>query len=166
MKQKITRVLASLLALVCFGMLFLPLSDVNFFVSQAATFRGKNIWTNGPEAIYGRNRNWMYKWTDGWQMTFCIAPRNHMGSTITAEARRTNIDDDEIPYIKSKEDYEKLAMIVPGMTPMVPFMQIMPPMRLLSRQYGRSWRTGGKAQIPLPAWYPDMCQARTRSGRS
>ena len=111
MKQKITRVLASLLALVCFGMLFLPLSDVNFFVSQAATFRGKNIWTNGPEAIYGRNRNWMYKWTDGWQMTFCIAPRNHMGSTITAEARRTNIDDDEIPYIKSKEDYEKLAMI-------------------------------------------------------
>lgn len=111
MKQKITRVLSGLLAVVCFGMIFFPLSDTNFFVSRAATFRGKNIWINGPEAIYGRNRNWMYKWTDGWQMTFCIAPRNHMGSTITAEARRTNIDDDEIPYIKSKEDYEKLAMI-------------------------------------------------------
>ncbi len=111
MEQKAKRVLSVFLVLVYFGMLLFPLSYSNFFVSQAATFRGKNIWTNGPEAIYGRNRNWMYKWTDGWQMTFCIAPRNHMGNTITAEARRTNIHDEEIPYIKSKEDYEKLAMI-------------------------------------------------------
>ena len=111
MEQKAKRVLSVFLALVCFSALLFPLSYSGFFVSQAATFRGKNIWINGPEVIYGRNRNWMYKWTDGWQMTFCIAPRNHMGNTITAEARRININDDNIPYIKSKEDYEKLAMI-------------------------------------------------------
>lgn len=111
MEQKEKRVLSGIVAWICLWMLILPLCRPGLFVSKAAAFRGKNIWTNGAETIFGRNRNWMYKWTDGWQMTFCIAPRNHMGNTITAEARRTNIDDDNIPYIKSREDYEKLAMI-------------------------------------------------------
>ncbi len=53
----------------------------------------------------------MYRWTDGWQMTFCIMPGNHMGSTVTAGAIRTNIEDEEIPYIESREDYERLAMV-------------------------------------------------------
>ncbi len=84
---------------------------VNHMESHAATFKGKNIWSGGTEAMFGHNRNYMYKWTDGWQMTFCISPGNHMGSTVTAAALRTNINDSDIPYIKSREDYEKLAVI-------------------------------------------------------
>ena len=75
-------------------------------VTHAAAFRGKNIWTGGPAVINGRSRNYLYRWTDGWQMTFCIMPGNHMGSTVTAGAIRTNIDDEDIPYIESREDYE------------------------------------------------------------
>ena len=56
MEQKAKRVLSVFLALVCFSALLFPLSYSGFFVSQAATFRGKNIWINGPEVIYGRNR--------------------------------------------------------------------------------------------------------------
>ena len=44
-------------------------------------------------------------------MTFCISPRNHMGNTVTASPLLTNINDSDIPYIKSKEDYEKLAIL-------------------------------------------------------
>lgn len=111
MEHKVKRVWSLFLAMICLCMVIIPQRCGGFLVSRAATFRGKNIWTNGPEVVYGKSRNYMYKWTDGWQMTFCIAPGNHMGSTIVAEAKRTNIDDEDIPYIKSKEDYEKLAMI-------------------------------------------------------
>ncbi len=112
MKQKRKgRLLSGCLALWCLGLVILTGLHTNFIVSRASTFRGKNIWTNGSEVLHGRNRNWLYRWTDGYQMTFCISPRNHMGNTVTASPLLTNINDSDIPYIKSKEDYEKLAIL-------------------------------------------------------
>lgn len=103
--------MSGFLAVLCFCLSVLSGIRVTTIDSHAAAFRGKNIWTGGAELLHGRNRKWMYKWTDGWQMTFCITPRNHMGDTVVAQAIRTNIADSDIPYIKSKEDYEKLAVI-------------------------------------------------------
>lgn len=111
MRQKRKRLISGFLAVLCFCLSVLSGIHVTAINSHAATFRGKNIWTGGAELLHGRNRKWMYKWTDGWQMTFCITPRNHMGDTVVAQAIRTNIADSDIPYIKSKEDYEKLAVI-------------------------------------------------------
>ena len=109
--SEIKRWLSGFLALVCFCMSFLTSIHTGSITSYAATFKGTNIWTGGSEILNGRSRNYLYRWTDGWQMTFCIAPGNHMGSTVTAGAVRTNIEDADIPYIDSREDYEKLAMI-------------------------------------------------------
>lgn len=105
------RWLSTMMAVICFCMSFLTSVHTTTVVSHAATFQGRNIWTGGPEVINGRSRNYLYRWTDGWQMTFCIMPGNHMGSTVTAGAIRTNVDDADIPYIESREDYERLAMV-------------------------------------------------------
>lgn len=99
------------MAVICFSLSFLTSVHTTSMVSHAATFRGRNIWAGGAEIINGRSRNYLYRWTDGWQMTFCIMPGNHMGSTVTAAAIRTNVEDEDIPYIDSREDYERLAMV-------------------------------------------------------
>lgn len=77
----------------------------------AANFTGKNIWAGGSEAMFGKSRNYLYRWTDGYQMTFCIDPGDHMGSEVRAGAVRYNIDDDNIPYITGRADFERLALI-------------------------------------------------------
>ncbi len=103
-------ILAGLLALACFCASVLPCYH-GIIISRAASFRGTNIWGGGSETVLGHRRNYLYRWSDGYQTTFCIAPGKHMGSDVTFEIRNTAIDDADIPCIRSDADYELLADI-------------------------------------------------------
>ena len=105
------RILSGFLAVVCFCMAFLPFFEGTLIISRAGTFTGKNIWTGGSETMLGHSRNYFYRWSDGYQLTFCISPGKHMGSAIRASGMRTNIEDGSWPYISSEEDYIRLAEI-------------------------------------------------------
>ncbi len=105
------RFAAGCMAVLCLFMAAAVSFDGASLISHAAEFHGTNIWSGGSEQLFGKSRNYMYRWSDGYQMTFCISPGKHMGSTVVAGALRTTIEDEEIPYIKSREDYEKLAII-------------------------------------------------------
>ena len=89
-------ILAGLLALACFCASVLPCYH-GIIISRAASFRGTNIWGGGSETVLGHRRNYLYRWSDGYQTTFCIAPGKHMGSDVTFEIRNTAIDDADIP---------------------------------------------------------------------
>ncbi len=110
-QKKGRRLLAGCMAAVCFFLAAAVSFDGMTLVSHATTFRGTNIWSGGSETLFGKSRNYLYRWTDGYQMTFCISPGKHMGSTVVADSLRTTITDESIPYIKSREDYKKLALI-------------------------------------------------------
>ncbi len=105
------RILSGLMAAVCFLTALLGTFSAGEIVSRAGTFSGRNIWSGGSEMLFGSRRNYLYRWTDGTQMTFCISPGKHMGTLVSSGALLTHIDDEEIPYVKSREDYEKLAQI-------------------------------------------------------
>lgn len=109
MKHKKKRLMAGFLAIVLFCLTFIPYIPI--IQSHAATFAGKNLWTGGSEIMFGKSRNYLYRWTDKFQDTFCINPKFHMGSDVYAGAVRYNIEDSNIPYIESKEDFERLALI-------------------------------------------------------
>lgn len=79
--------------------------------TMAATFKGRNIWSGGSEVMFGKNRNYLYRWSDGYQMTFCIDPGDHMGSEVVSGAGRYHIHDENVPYISGEEDFARLALI-------------------------------------------------------
>ena len=110
MKQrKVKRWVAGFLAL-----LILTTTALTSYVpmtSYAASFTGRNIWSGGSEVIFGNNRSYLFRWSDGFQNTFCIAPGRHMGSNVNAYAGRYNINDSDIPYIDSAEDFQRIALI-------------------------------------------------------
>ncbi len=103
------RILAGVLAFTWICKVVLPFFDMTPSVSRAANFKGTNIWSGNAETMFGHSRNYLYKWSDGYQMTFCISPGKHMGSSVTSGAYRTTVDDTDIPFIRSTEDYELLA---------------------------------------------------------
>ena len=105
------RLLSGILALVCFCMAVLPFFETTSIESRAATFTGQNIWSGSSETMFGHSRNYLYRWSDGYQMTFCISPGKHMGTAVQAGATRTTIEDETYPYIKSQEDYLILAKL-------------------------------------------------------
>lgn len=108
-KRKVRRWMAGLLACLTFVMTILTTytpMDV-----YAASFTGKNIWSGGNEVIFGSNRSYLFRWSDGFQNTFCIEPGHHMGRDVTAYAGRYNINDSNIPYINSEEDFRRIALI-------------------------------------------------------
>lgn len=79
--------------------------------SYGAHFSGRNIWSGGSEIIFGQRRSYMYRWFDDFQNTFCIEPGLHMGKDVQAYAGRYHINDDNIPYISSSDEFKKLALI-------------------------------------------------------
>ncbi|MDR1548410.1 MAG: SrtB family sortase [Hungatella sp.] len=97
--------------LACLTLAMTILTAVTPITSYAAAFTGKNIWSGGSEVIFGSNRSYLYRWSDGFQNTFCIEPGLHMGKNVNAYAGRYYIDDENIPYIDSKEDFQRLALI-------------------------------------------------------
>ena len=110
MKQrKVKQWISGILACLILGMTIitsrLPLT------SYAASFTGKNIWSGSSEIIFGKNRSYLYRWSDGYQNTFCIEPGQHMSSKVIAGAGRYNIDDSNIPYIDNTEDFRRMALI-------------------------------------------------------
>lgn len=110
MKQKnLKRWLAGFLASLTFIMTvltaYVPME------SYAASFTGRNIWSGGSEVIFGKNRSYLYRWTDGTQNTFCIEPGQSMNSQVRAGAVRYTITDSDIPYISNEEDFRRLALI-------------------------------------------------------
>lgn len=104
-KRTWSGILAIVLVLSTVLSLFVPTK------TMAANFKGKNIWTGGSEVMFGKSRNYLYRWSDGYQMTFCIDPGDHMGSEVVSSAGRYNINDENVPYISSQEDFARLALI-------------------------------------------------------
>lgn len=110
MKQrKLKRWLAGFLA--CLTVIMTFLTSYTPMISYASTFSGPNIWSGGSEVIFGQNRSYLYRWSDGWQNTFCIEPGQSMNGRVNAGAGRYHITDSDIPYISSAEDFQKLALI-------------------------------------------------------
>ena len=110
MKQSIKkRWLAGFLA--CLTLVMTILTSSIPITSYAASFTGRNIWAGNSEIIFGSNRSYLFRWSDGYQNTFCINPGQHMSSQVRAGAGRYNINDSDIPYISSQEDFRKLALI-------------------------------------------------------
>ena len=105
------QILAGILAFACFFVSVLPFFAVTSIDSRAASFTGRNIWSGGAEQLFGHSRNYLYRWTDGYQMTFCISPGKHMGVSVVSGAIRTTVNDTDIPYIGSTGDYKLLADI-------------------------------------------------------
>ncbi len=113
-RVKRRRILSGFLAFVCLCVSVFPFYAVmktTTIVSRAKTFSGKNIWSGGSETLFGHSRNYLYRWKDNYQLTFCISPGKHMGVMVTSNGIRTSVDDAEIPYIRSTEDYQLLADI-------------------------------------------------------
>lgn len=104
-----TRCLAGFLA--CLMLAVTVFTSYTPMISYAASFTGRNIWSGGNEVIFGKNRSYLYRWSDGFQNTFCIEPGQSMNSTVRAGAGRYNINDTDIPYISSENDFRKLALI-------------------------------------------------------
>ena len=104
-KRAWSGILAIVLVLSTVLSLFVPTK------TMAASFKGKNIWTGGSEVMFGKSRNYLYRWSDGYQMTFCIDPGDHMGSEVVSSAGRYHISDEDVPYISGKEDFARLALI-------------------------------------------------------
>ena len=105
MKQCLVAFLACLVIVMTLLTRYIPIT------SYAANFTGKNIWSGGTEVIFGKNRSYMYRWSDGYQNTFCIEPGQHMSANVSAAAGRYSISDSDIPYISSTEDFQRLALI-------------------------------------------------------
>ena len=110
MKQKKEkRIVSGILACVIFLITILTLTFP--ITSYGAGFAGRNIWNGGAEILFGSRRTYLYRWTKDGQNTFCIEPGRHMGKDVSVSTGFYHIDDEENPYIHSREDFERLALI-------------------------------------------------------